>query len=162
MSEAGQDAIENDRLALPRRHFLLAASVVGLLAALPAHEACATEAQVAELIKLLVGHGELREGRVKLDIPLLVENGNAVPMTVSVDGGFTGPQRVSSLHVFAQRNPLPHVASFSFGPRAGRPVIATRIRLATSQTVIAVAKLADGSCWSDRVELIVTLAACVE
>jgi sulfur-oxidizing protein SoxY len=155
MSEAGQ-------CALPRRQVLLAASAAGLLAALPANEARATEAQVAELIKDLVGDGELRQGRVKLDIPLLVENGNAVPMTVSVDGGFTGPQRVISLHVFAQRNPLPHVATFTFGPRAGRPVVATRIRLATSQTVIAIAKLADGSCWSDSVELIVTLAACVE
>jgi sulfur-oxidizing protein SoxY len=148
--------------SLPRRQVLFAASAAGLLAALPANEARATEAQVAELIKALVGDGELRQGKVKLDIPLLVENGNAVPMTVSVDGGFSGPQRVSSLHVFAQRNPLPHVANFTFGPRAGRPVVATRIRLATSQTVIAIAKLADGSCWSDSVELIVTLAACVE
>jgi sulfur-oxidizing protein SoxY len=155
MSEAGQ-------WALPRRQVLLAASAAGLLAALPANEARATEAQVAELIKQLVGDGKLQQGRVKLDIPLLVENGNAVPMTVSVDGGFTGPQRVSSLHVFAQRNPLPHVATFTFGPRAGRPIVATRIRLATSQTVIAIAKLGDGSCWSDSVELIVTLAACVE
>jgi len=162
MSDAEQAGAQRGRLSLPRRHFLVAASAAGLLAALPDHAARATEAQVAALIKDLVGDNALRQGRVKLDIPLLVENGNAVPMTVSVDGGFTGPQRVSSLHVFAQRNPLPHVASFTFGPRAGRPVVATRIRLATSQTVIAVAKLADGSCWSDSVELIVTLAACVE
>jgi sulfur-oxidizing protein SoxY len=154
--------IEVGQSALPRRQILLAASAAGLFKALPANEARATEAQVAELIKELVGDGELRQGRVRLDIPLLVENGNAVPMTVSVDGGFTGVQRVSSLHVFAQRNPLPHVASFTFGPRAGRSVVATRIRLATSQTVIAIAKLEDGSCWSDSVELIVTLAACVE
>lgn len=113
---------------------------------------------MAELIKDLTGEAGMQPGRVKLDIPLLVENGNAVPMTVSVDG----PDRVSSLHVFAQRNPLPHVASFHFGPRAGPPKVSTRIRLATSQTVIAVAKMADGSCWSDSIELIVTLAACVE
>jgi sulfur-oxidizing protein SoxY len=162
MNEARSTAMRPDQLRLPRRHFLVLASAGASLAVMPDHAARATEAQVAALIKELVGDAQLRQGRVKLDIPLLVENGNAVPMTVSVDGGFTGPERVSSLHVFAQRNPLPHVASFTFGPRAGRPVVATRIRLATSQTVIAVAKLADGSCWSDSLELIVTLAACVE
>ena len=143
-----------DRL-LPRRHILIAAAGSVLLAPLPA---AATEAQVADLIRDLTGEAGLKPGRVKLDIPLLVENGNAVPMTVSVDS----PEPVRSLHVFAQRNPLPHVANFYFGPRAGPPKVSTRIRLATSQTVIAVAKLADGSCWSDSIELIVTLAACVE
>jgi sulfur-oxidizing protein SoxY len=140
---------------LLRRQVLVAAAGAVLLAPPPAG---ATEAQVAALIKDLTGGGELKQGRVKLEIPLLVENGNAVPMTVSVDS----PDAVRSLHVFAERNPLPHVGSFYFGPRAGPPKVSTRIRLATSQTVIAVAKLADGSCWSDRVELIVTLAACVE
>jgi sulfur-oxidizing protein SoxY len=149
---------EGDRIMgrlLLRRQVLVAAAGVVLLAPPPAD---ATEAQVAALIKDLTGGAELKQGRVKLEIPLLVENGNAVPMTVSVDS----PDPVRSLHVFAERNPLPHVGNFYFGPRAGPPKVSTRIRLATSQTVIAVAKLADGSCWSDRVELIVTLAACVE
>lgn len=141
--------------ALPRRQVLLAAPTTVLLASLPA---AATEAQVAALIKQLTGDGVLNKGRVKLEIPLLVENGNAVPMTVSVDS----PDPVRSLHVFAERNPLPHVATFYFGPLAGPPKVSTRIRLATSQTVIAVAKLVDGTCWSDSLELIVTLAACVE
>jgi sulfur-oxidizing protein SoxY len=126
-----------------------------LLTPLPARS---TETEVAALIRQLVGEGTLREGRVKLDIPLLVENGNAVAMTVSVEG----PDRVRSLHVFAEQNPLPHVGNFYFGPRAGPPRVSTRIRLATSQTVIAIAKMADGSFWKDSVELIVTLAACVD
>ncbi len=62
----------------------------------------------------------------------------------------------------AERNPLPHVANFTFGPRSGRPRVSTRIRLATSQTVIAIAVMNDGSCWSDSVDLLVTLAACIE
>ncbi len=143
-----------DRL-VPRRRVLVAAAGAVCLAPMSAG---ATEAQVAALIKDLVGDTVLKQGRVKLDIPLLVENGNAVPMTVSVEG----PDPVRSLHIFAQRNPLPHVANFYFGPRAGPPKVSTRIRLATSQTVVAVAKLTDGSCWSDSIELIVTLAACVE
>jgi sulfur-oxidizing protein SoxY len=141
--------------AMPRRQVLRAAAGAVLLTPLPV---VANEAQVAALIRELAGEGAVNKGRVKLDIPLLVENGNAVPMTVVVDSSVP----VRSLHVFAERNPLPHVANFYFGPRAGPPKVSTRIRLATSQTVIAVAKLADGSCWSNSLELIVTLAACVE
>jgi len=140
---------------LPRRQILLAAAGTALLAPLPAG---ATETEVAALIRDLVGDAKLNPGRVKLDIPLLVENGNAVPLTVSVDG----PDRVASIHIYAERNPLPHVANFYFGPHAGPPRVSTRMRLATSQTVRAVAKLADGTCWSDSIDLIVTLAACVE
>jgi sulfur-oxidizing protein SoxY len=88
-----------------------------------------------------------------------VENGNAVSMTVSVDAPAA---QVRSIDVFAEGNPLPHVVRFRFGPRAGAARVATRIRLATSQTVIAVAKLADGTCWRDSVDLLVTLAACID
>ena len=142
-----------------RRRVLLGAGAVLLAGLAPAR---ATEAEVAGLIRELVGGGKLTPGRVKLDLPLLVENGNVVSMTVGMDEMAEGAERVASLHVFAERNPLPQVLAVRFGPRAGRPRVATRIRLATSQTVIAVAKLADGSCWSDSVELLVTLAACVE
>jgi sulfur-oxidizing protein SoxY len=140
---------------LARRHLLQVTAGVALLAPLPVR---ATESEVAALIKQLVGDGALQQGRVKLDIPLLVENGNAVPISIAVDG--TDP--VISIHVFAEKNPLPHVATFTFGKRAGPPRVATRMRLATSQTVIAVAKTVDGKFWSDHLDLIVTLAACVE
>lgn len=128
----------------------------------PCRRPRATPAEVETLIRRLVGEGRLQRGRVKLDLPLLVENGNAVAMTVTVDAPVEGPGRVESVHIFAEANPLPNVASFHFGPAAGKAVVSTRIRLATSQTVIAVAKLADGSFWSDEIELLVTLAACLE
>ena len=96
---------------------------------------------------------------MKLDLPVMVENGNSVGMTVSVDAPVGD---VRSIDVFAEGNPLPHVLRVRFGPHAGAPRFATRIRLATSQTVIAVAKLADGSCWRDSVDLLVTLAACID
>ena len=83
-------------------------------------------------------------------------------MTVSIPGKIPGPEWLQSIHVFAEGNPLPKVAAFHFGPRAGAPRIATRIRLATSQTVIALAKYDDGSCWTDSVDLLVTLAACID
>jgi sulfur-oxidizing protein SoxY len=119
----------------------------------------ATPAEVAALISQLVGDGELHDARVKLDLPVMVENGNSVGMTVSVDASVG---EVRSIDVFAEGNPLPHVLRVQFGPHAGAPRFATRIRLATSQTVIAVAKLADGSCWRDSVDLLVTLAACID
>jgi sulfur-oxidizing protein SoxY len=141
-----------------RRRFLLAGAS-GLLLPLPPAPVRATPAQVAQLIAELTGDAELRDGRVKLDLPVMVENGNAVAMTVSVDAPVA---EVRSIDVFAEGNPLPHVVRFRFGPRAGAARVATRIRLATSQTVIAVAKLADGSCWRDSVDLLVTLAACID
>lgn len=140
-----------------RRFLLLGAS--GLIVPLLPAAARATPAQVAALIAELVGEGEIHDGRVKLDIPVMVENGNSVGMTVTVDAPVAD---VRSIDVFAEGNPLPHVLRVAFGPHAGAPRVATRIRLATSQTVIAVAKLADGSCWRDSVDLLVTLAACID
>ena len=141
-----------------RRGFLLLAAS-GLLVPLGVRPARATPAQVAALIAELVGDATLHDARVKLDLPVMVENGNSVGMTISVDAPVGN---VRSIDVFAEGNPLPHVLSVRFGPRAGAPRFATRIRLATSQTVIAVAKLADGSCWRDSVDLLVTLAACID
>jgi sulfur-oxidizing protein SoxY len=142
-----------------RRRFMVMAGVGLVVPLAPIHAVHATPAEVAALIAELVGEGEVRDGRVRLDLPVMVENGNSVGMTVSVDAP-VGELR--SIDVFAEGNPLPHVARFRFGPRAGAPRVATRIRLATSQTVIAVAKLADGSCWRDSVDLLVTLAACID
>lgn len=106
------------------------------------------------------GGAPLRDGRVAIDIAPLVENGNTVPVSVSVPGA--EPALVRRLALFTERNPQPEVAVFTLGPLAGRAAVATRMRLATSQAVIAVAQMADGSCWQQRVQVVVTLAACVE
>jgi sulfur-oxidizing protein SoxY len=148
---------------MDRRRFLVTTAGAGLaLLPLPGGPARATPEAVAAAMKAVVGDGELRRGKVKLDLPLMVENGNTVGLTVAVDAPLSGPDRVLGIHIFAEGNPLPNVAHFHFGPRAGLPRVQTRIRLATSQTVIAVARLADGSCWSDSVDLMVTLAACLD
>jgi sulfur-oxidizing protein SoxY len=104
----------------------------------------------------------VHQGKVKLEVPPIVENGNAVPLTVSVDSPMTENEHVTSVHVFNEKNPQPNVASFYLGPRAGRAQVSTRIRLADSQKVIAIAQLSDGSFWSDNVDVVVTLAACLE
>jgi sulfur-oxidizing protein SoxY len=143
-----------------RRHFLTATGAAAC--AIVAGTARATPETAAAAIKEVLGSAAPQKGRVKLDLPVLIENGNTVAMTVSVDAPLTGPERVQSLHVFAEGNPLPNVANFHFGPRAGAARVSTRIRLATSQTVVAIARLADGSCWTDSIELMVVLAACLE
>src|SRR5207247_143902 len=102
------------------------------------------------------------KGKVKLDLPPLVENGNVVSVTVSVDSPMTATDYVKAIHIFNERNPQPNVIAAQFGPRAGRASVTTRIRLADTQTVTAIAELSDGSFWSDSVQVIVTLAACLE
>jgi sulfur-oxidizing protein SoxY len=144
---------------MQRRRFLVLSGTGLVVPLAPVAPSRATPVEVAALIAELVGGAALRDERVKLDLPVMVENGNSVGMTVSVDAPVA---QVRSIDVFAEGNPLPHVLRVRFGPNAGAPRIATRIRLATSQTVIAVAKLTDGSCWRDSVDLLVTLAACIE
>jgi sulfur-oxidizing protein SoxY len=140
-------------MTLPRRRFVLLSTCAVVSPAL------ATPSEVAALIQALVGDAPLKDGLIHLDLPVMVENGNAVAMSVSVADA---PSPVASIHVFAEGNPLPRVAVFHFGPRSGAPRVSTRMRLATSQTVIAIARLKDGSCWRDSVDLLVTLAACIE
>jgi len=113
-------------------------------------------------ISALIGEGALQRGKVRLELPPIVENGNAVSLTVSVESPMTESNHVESIHIFNQKNPQPYVAAFNFGPRAGKASVSTRIRLADSQKVVAIARLNDGSYWSDSVDVIVTLAACTE
>jgi sulfur-oxidizing protein SoxY len=138
----------------------LAAAAVGL--APVARPAAAAEAMMAQAIRELIGEATLERGKVKLELPSIVENGNTVPLTVSVESPMTETEHVESIHVFNQKNPQPYVAAFHLGPRAGRAHVATRIRLADSQRVVAIAKLNNGSFWSDSADVIVTLAACTE
>ena len=138
-----------------RRRFLLSG---GALLALPAL-ALASPADVSQAMREVLGDRTPQKGRVKLDIPSMVENGNSVTVTAGIDAL---PDEVRAIHIFAEGNPLPNVIHARFGPAAGRPRIITRMRLATSQTVSAVADMADGTCWIDEVTLLVTLAACIE
>ena len=139
---------------------LLAGAAIGPGAGL--QSASATPAMMRAAIRKVVGEAPLRKGRVKLDLPPLIENGNAVPMTISVESPMSESDHVKAIHVFNEKNPQPYVVSVRLGPRAGKAAIAARIRLADSQTVIAIAEMSDGSFWSDEADVVVTLAACVE
>src|ERR1700752_833118 len=122
----------------------------------------ATPAMLSAAIRNVVGEANVRTGKVKLDIPPLVENGNTVPMTVSVTSPMTADDHVKSIHVFNEKNPQPNIGNFYLGPRAGRAQVSTRIRLADSQKIVAIARLSDGSFWSASADVVVTLAACTE
>jgi len=132
-----------------------------LLQARPAAAVSAPET-LQGMVRAWAGGRPVTAGRVVLEVPPLVENGNVVPLTISVDSPMNASERVRAIHVFAQKNPQPHVAVFRFGPRAGRAVLSTRIRLADSQTVVAVCEMSDGSFWSGSAEAVVTVSACTE
>jgi sulfur-oxidizing protein SoxY len=149
-----------------RREFLQVAGGVaaglGLGAIALAAPAAATPAAMQEAIRRVVGSAQVTRGRIKLELPPLSENGNAVPLTVSVESPMTEADHVRAVHVFTEKNPQPDVVTFRLGPRAGRARVATRIRLADTQTVVAIGELSDGSFWSASADVVVTLAACIE
>ena len=148
-----------DTRATRREILAAAAGLPALLAIPPSH---AAPSPIDGAIRDMIGSAELRTGKVKLDVPPLVENGNSVSLTVSVESPMTPASFVRRIAVFNEKNPQPNVAVFHIGPRAGRATVSTRMRLATSQKVVAVAELSDGSFWSESADVIVTLAACVE
>jgi sulfur-oxidizing protein SoxY len=113
-------------------------------------------------IRNIVGEAQIRTGKVKLDIPPLVENGNTVPMTISVASPMTASDYVKSIHIFNEKNPQPNIGNFYLGPAAGRAQVSTRIRLADTQKVVAIARLSDDTFWQVTTEIVVTLAACTE
>jgi sulfur-oxidizing protein SoxY len=117
---------------------------------------------MAVAIRKVVGDAKPQQGKVKLNLPPLVENGNTVAMGVSVESPMTPENYVKAIHVFADKNPLPNVISAEFGPRAGKAEISTRMRLADTQTVIAICEMSDGSFWSDSVDVVITFGACLE
>ena len=143
-----------------RRDFLRAAA--GLTVLLAVRPAEATPATMQDAIRAVVGAAPVTKGRVKLELPPLSENGNAVPLTVSLESAMTAAEHVRAIHVFTEKNPQPEVVSFRLGPPAGRARVSTRIRLADTQTVVAIGELSDGSFWSAETAVVVTLAACLE
>ena len=137
----------------------MAMGAVGLAPLFASH---ATEDEALAAMRAIMGSATPRAGKVSLELPPLVENGNLVTIKVSVESPMTQADHVKAVHLIAEGNPLPNVVSFFLGPRAGRAEIGTRIRLANSQRVWAIAQMSDGSFWRGYAETLVTLAACTE
>lgn len=145
---------------LTRRRLLVSGTALGLMVL--TRPASAVPDQLRAALQEWTGGATPTLGRVSFDIATLVDNGNAVPVTVSVESPMNAADHVTAIAIFNERNPQRDVARFMLGPRAGRASVSTRIRLATSQKLIAVARLSDGSYWSHTVDVVVTLAACIE
>lgn len=118
--------------------------------------------QLQDAVRAWAGGTPVQSGRVQIDIATLVDNGNTVPLGVRVDSPMTPADHVVAIAVFNERNPQADVLRCQLGPRAGQAQVSTRIRLATTQKLTAVARMSDGSCWQQTVEVIVALAACLE
>jgi sulfur-oxidizing protein SoxY len=155
-----------DPLDPARRRFLIEsaalAASLGLGCSLTLRPAAATPESMRAAIQKVVGQASVEKGKVKIDLPPLIENGNAVSLTVAAESPMTTEDHVKAIHIFTERNPQPNVVGIHLGPRAGRATVSTRIRLADTQKVVAIAQMSDGSFWSDEVEVVVTLAACLE
>jgi sulfur-oxidizing protein SoxY len=140
-----------------RRQFIAALPLMVLI-----RPAIATPEAMTAAIASYTNNASPGKGRVTIDIAQLVDNGNAVPITVRVDSPMSAQDHVTDIAIFNEKNPLPDVARFQLTPLSGKAEISTRIRLATSQTLTAVARTSDGQWWQQTVDVIVTLAACVE
>ena len=148
-----------------RRGFLALASAFAAPAAvaqLPPNIAAMRQAALEAAIRKATGGAELRSGRVKLDLPPLIDNGNAVPLSVEVDSPMSAADHVKAIHVFTERTPQPYVLTAHLGPRAGRAQVTTRARIADSGRVVAIAGMSDGTFWSETVSVVVILSACLE
>jgi sulfur-oxidizing protein SoxY len=142
-----------------RREALLLGGLASLVFAVPG---LATPEELGEAVRAFTAGNDVKPGRVTLDLPPLVENGNAAPLTVGVESPMSEADHVRRIAVFNERNPQPNVLTVNLGPRSGRATLSTRIRLANSQRITAVAEMSDGSFWSGTADVIVTLAACIE
>ena len=147
---------------LPRRQVLAGLLISPFLSLLKVRPALAVPEKLSLLIREATGGVLPRTGRVTLTLPTLAESGNSVRLKIQVESPMTAEAYVESIHILSEKNPRPVIARFSLGPRAGRAEVSTRIRLAGTQQVVAVAVMNDGTAWMATAEVVVTAAACVE
>ena len=126
-----------------------------------AAQSAAEESFAAAERAILAGRTPI-PGGIAIDMPPLSENGNAVDLSIRVDSPMTEDDHVAAIHILSERNPVPRVARFALSPRAGKAEVATRIRLATTQTILVLAETSKGQVHRAGREVIVVLGACVD
>jgi sulfur-oxidizing protein SoxY len=147
---------------LNRREALTAigGATMALAAVVTVGPAMASPKSAQKALAKLTGGRAVKKGRVKLKLPPIAENGNTVPMTISVDSPMTAGDYVKAIHVLADGNPTPDVASFFFTPASGKAQVTTRIRMAKTQNIIAVAEMSNGSLYQGSKNVKVTIGGC--
>ena len=143
-----------------KRQFLRTAGIAAVAAIIAPRLAGASPAEVAADIKKRYGDKKMESGRIKLDVPQIAENGLVVPINVEVESPMTSADFVKSVHVYAEKNPLPAVVSYKFTPEAGKAAASTRMRLAETQDIVVVAEMSNGQIFSTRAEVKVTIGGC--
>jgi sulfur-oxidizing protein SoxY len=145
---------------LSRRAVISGAGIAALALVITPHLARADARAVEDELKRLFGGKPMAEGRIKLDLPQIAENGLVVPLNIDVESPMSETDYVMSVHVFAEGNPNPHVITCHFTPDCGRASSSSRIRLAKTQTLIAVAEMSDGSLRMAKADVKVTIGGC--
>lgn len=148
------------RQLLTRRAILASTAAVAVGSFL-APAAIATPEDADQAIRDLFGDRPINEGRVLVTLPPIAENGNSVPVGVTVTSPMSEDDYVKQIVILSPRNPIATIARFQLGPHAGRADISTRVRMAGTQTLRVVAEMSDGTLWSGTGSTYVTLAACI-
>lgn len=147
----------------PSRRAVVSALLALTLLPVSTSAVLADAADLAAAMNEALGAGyKLNEGRVKVRVPELAENGNVVPLRVQVESPMTAGDHVQTIFVFSEKNPIANVARFHLGPRAGQARVQTNIRLAASQHITVVARMANGELWAATAQVIVTQGACID
>ena len=154
--------LSSNTTKLSRRMYLSALGLFGISSWLVPSLGMAKKPEAMEAIAKIVGSNAIRDGRVKLVIPPLVESGNLVVLKLSIESPMTANDYVKAVHVVSEANPFPNIFTAYFTPRSGRAELTTRVRLADSQRVWAIAQMSDGSFWQGYADTLVTLSACTE
>jgi sulfur-oxidizing protein SoxY len=151
-----------DLALISRRTMLCQLGAAGMLLALWPAVPWATPEAMQQAIRQRIGDREPQPGGMTLTLPKIAETGNSVPLTVTVDSLMSAEDHVLRIHLFVPGNPEPVASTYHLGGRAGKAQISTQIRLARTQTVLALAEMSDGSVRSDAASIVVTLGACVD
>ena len=141
------------------RRAVLALAIAGIVL-LPRRGLANIPQNVQTAIEKLRGGRTVQEGRITLRLPTIAENGNTVPLSISVESPMTAADHVKAIHIFATGNPTPEIAVFHLTPAIGRAAVDTRIRLGQTQDVVAFAEMADGNLFMARAEVKVTIGGC--
>jgi sulfur-oxidizing protein SoxY len=145
------------------RRTVLVGGVALALLPVATHSALADADDLAAAMKEALGADfKLNEGRIKVRVPELAENGNVVPLRIQVESPMTAADHVKTIFVFSEKNPIANVARFHLGPRAGQARVQTNIRLASTQFITIVARMSGGELWSTTAKVIVTQGACID
>ncbi len=149
------------RLSRMRRYLLKGAGLLAFAPWFPASAADVDVASMPELVRFLAGRAPRWE-RMRLELPQLADNGQVVPMKITVAGPFAPGPEVRSIRLYSEKNPVPLIATFEFPVAVARVEVESRVRLAGTQHLVAVATMSDGALLAASAEVVVTIAACMD